>query len=87
MLSTAGEQDSDTLWLQDKHGTQNECVTGAAAGGIGNVSAVAAIIFQEVQRLSNVDLVGFSVWEKYEMFNVVVSYNKKLVTFPRERDQ
>ena len=28
-----------------------------------------------------------SAWEKYDMFNVVVSYNEKLVTLPRERDQ
>ena len=28
-----------------------------------------------------------SVWEKCDMSNVVVSYNEKVVTFPRERDQ
>ena len=63
MLSAAGEPDSDTLWLQDKHGAQNECFTGAAGSGIGGVSAAATRIFQEVQRLDDVDLVGLSVGE------------------------
>ena len=63
MLSAAGEQDSDTLWLQDKHGAQNECVIGASNSGIGDVSAASTIILQEVQRLNNMDLVGLSVGE------------------------
>ena len=63
MLSAAGEQDSDTLWLQDKHGAQHECVTGVADSGTGSVSAAATIILQEIQRLGDVDLAGLSVGE------------------------
>ena len=63
MLSVADEQDSDTLWLQDKHGAQNECVTGAADSRTGGVSAADIRILQEVQRLGNVDLIGLSVRE------------------------
>ena len=60
MLSAAGEQDSD-LWLQDKHGAQNECVTGVADIVIGSVSAASAIIRQEIQRLGDVDMAGLSM--------------------------
>ena len=63
MLRAAGKQDSDTLWLQDKHGAQNECVTGAADSGTGSVSAAAARILQEIQRLGDVNLAGLSVGE------------------------
>ena len=63
MLSTADEQDSDTLWLQDKHGAQNECVTKAVGSGTGSVSAAATRILQEIQRLGDVDLAGLSVGE------------------------
>ena len=63
MLSSTGEHDSDTLWLQDKHRAQNECVTGAADSGLGGVSVAATRLFQEVQRLSDVDLAGLSVGE------------------------
>ena len=63
MFGAAGEQDSDTLWLQDKLVTQNECVTGAVGSGVGDVSAAAARVFQEVQRLGNMDLVDLSVGE------------------------
>ena len=63
MPCATGEQDPDTLWLQDKHGTQNERVTGATDSGIGGVSAAAARILQKVQRLGNVDVVGLSVGE------------------------
>ena len=61
MLSAAGEQNSDTLWLQDRHGAQNECVTGVADSRIGGVSAVATRISQEVQRLGKVNLAGLCV--------------------------
>ena len=63
MLSAAGEQDAVTLWLQDKHGAQNEYVTGASGSGSGGVSAAATRIFREVQRLGDVDLAGLSVGE------------------------
>ena len=63
MLSAAGEQDSDTLWLQDKHGAQNECVTGVADSGTGSVNAAATRILQKIQRLGGVDLVGLNVGE------------------------
>ena len=63
MLGAAGGQDADTLRLQDKHWAQNECVTEVADSGIGGVSAAATIIFQEVQRLGNMDLSGLSVGE------------------------
>ena len=63
MLDAAGEQDSDTLWLRDKHGTHNECITGVTDSGLGGVSAAAARTIQEVQRLGNMDLVGLRVGE------------------------
>ena len=63
MLSAVDKQDSDTVWLQDKLGAQNECVTGATDSEIGGVSATATIILQEVQRLGNMDLAGLSVRE------------------------
>ena len=63
MPSAAGEKDSDTVWLQDKHGAQHECITGASNSGIGGVSAVATIILQEVQSPGKVNLVGLSVGE------------------------
>ena len=86
MLGATSEQDPDTLWLQDKHRTQNERVAGAADSGIGRVSSATARILQKVQKLSDVDAVSLSVG-KCDMFNVVVSYNEKLVTLPKERDQ
>ena len=63
MLSAAGEQDSDTLWLQDKHGFQNECITGTAGSGIGSISAAATRILQKVQRMGNMDMASLSVRE------------------------
>ena len=63
MRSAAGEQDSDTLWLQDKYGAQNECVTGAAGSGIVSDRTASTRILQEVQRLGYVDLAGLSVGE------------------------
>ena len=63
LLSTVGEEDSDTLLLQDKHGAQSECITGAPGSGIRSVSAASAIIRQEIQRLGDVDMAGLSVGE------------------------
>ena len=63
MCGAAGGQDSDTSWLGDKHGTQNECITGVSDIGIGGVSTAAARLVQWVQRLCNMDPVGLGVGE------------------------
>ena len=67
MLSAVGEHVSDTLWLQDKPGAQNECITGAVTSWIGGASAATTHILQEVQGLCNVDLAGLSVGEVWHV--------------------